>query len=61
VAGARRGQTVNGVLSSRSGKVIFFESGETSYSFVVERNGDQSLCVDNLGRATTYTMTVSIQ
>lgn len=61
VAGARRGQTVNGVLSSRSGKIIFFESGETSYSFVVERNGDQSLCVDNLGRATTYTMTVSIQ
>ncbi len=61
VAGARRGQTLNAVLSSRSGKVNFFETGETSYSFVVDRGGDQTLCVDNVGGSTTYTLTVSIQ
>ncbi|MBX7054680.1 MAG: hypothetical protein K1X36_06975 [Pyrinomonadaceae bacterium] len=61
VAGARRGQTLNAVLSSRSGKVNFLETGETSYSFVVDRSGDQTLCVDNVGGSTTYTLTVSIQ
>ncbi len=60
VAGARRGQTLNAVLSSRTGKVKFFETGETSYSFVVERGGDQTLCVDNIGGTTSYTLTVSI-
>lgn len=61
IAGARRGQTLNAVLSSRSGKVNFLETGETSYSFVVERGGDQTLCVDNVGGSTSYTLTVSIQ
>jgi len=60
VAGARSGQTMNAVVSSQSGKVFIFESGETSYSQTVERSGDQSICVDNTGRATRYTLTVSI-
>ena len=60
-AGARRGQTLNATISSGSGKVTIFESGETSYSYEVETPGDQSICVDNLSRATNYTLTVSIR
>jgi hypothetical protein len=60
-ANARTGQTFNATLSSRSGKVQIFESGETSYNYVIEQSGDQSVCVDNLSRATTYTLTVSIR
>ena len=60
-AGARAGQQFNATVSSRSGKVMIFESGETSYSYEVEQSGDQSVCVDNLAGATTYTLTVSIR
>ena len=60
-ARAREGQSFNATLSSRSGKVKIFESGETSYSYTIERTGEQSVCVDNLSRATTYTLTVSIR
>jgi hypothetical protein len=60
-AKAQAGQTFNATLSSRSGKVQIFESGETSYNYVIEQSGDQSVCVDNLSRATTYTLTVSIR
>ena len=61
VAGAKRGQTLTATVSSRSGRVQIFESGETSYSQYVDYSGDQSVCVDNLARATTYTLTVSIR
>lgn len=60
-AGARAGQRFTATVSSRSGKVVIFESGETSYSYDIETGGDQSVCVDNLSRATTYTLTVSIR
>ena len=60
-AGARRGQTLTATVSSRSGRVRIFESGETRYSYRIETNGDQSVCVDNLSRATTYSLTVSIR
>lgn len=61
IAGARAGQQLNATISSRSGKVRIFESGETSYGFEVEQSGDQSVCVDNLAGATTYSLTVSIR
>ncbi len=61
VAGASRGQTINATVSSRNGKVTFVDTGETSYSKYLERSGDHSFCVRNYGRATTYTVTVSIQ
>ena len=60
VAGAREGQTLTATLSSRTGKAQIFESGDTSYNLSVEISGDQSICVDNLGGATRYTLTVSI-
>ena len=60
VLGARAGQQMNATVSSRSGRVRIFESGETSYTLDVEYSGDQSICVDNLSRGTTYTLTVSI-
>jgi hypothetical protein len=60
-AGARAGQQFTATLSSKSGKVVIFESGETSYAYEVERRGDQSVCDDNLAGATTYTLTVSIK
>ena len=61
VAGARAGQQLTATISSRSGKVRIFESGETSYSYEIEQSGDQSICVDNLAGATTYSLTVSIR
>ena len=60
-AGAREGQRFTATVSSRSGKVMIFESGETSYSYDVEQRGDQSVCVDNLSGATSYSLTVSIK
>lgn len=60
-ARAREGQSFNAALSSRSGKVQIFESGETSYSYTIGQTGDQSVCVDNLSRATTYSLAVSIR
>lgn len=60
-AGARVGQQFTATVSSRSGKVVIFESGETSYAYEVEQKGDQSVCVDNIGQATTYSLTVSIK
>jgi hypothetical protein len=61
VANARAGQTLTATVSSRSGQVRILESGETSYQSEVEYSGDQSVCVDNLRGATTYTLTVSIR
>ena len=60
-AKAREGQTFTATLSSRSGKVQIFESSDTSYSYVIEQSGDQSVCVDILAGATTYSLTVSIK
>lgn len=60
-AGARTGQNFTATVSSRSGNVRIFESGETTYAYEVEMAGDQSVCVDNIGRSTTYTLTVSIR
>ena len=61
VAGARAGQQLTATISSRSGKVRIFESGETSYSYEVDQSGNQSVCVDNLAGPTTYSLTVSIR
>lgn len=61
MAGARSGQTLTAVVRSNTGKVMIFESGETSYTSEVEISGDQSVCVDNIGRATSYSLTVSIR
>ncbi|MEQ1763762.1 MAG: hypothetical protein ABL984_11520 [Pyrinomonadaceae bacterium] len=60
-AGAKVGQQFTATVSSRSGKVVIFESGETSYAYEVEVRGDQSVCVDNLAGSTTYSLTVSIK
>lgn len=60
-AGAKVGQHFTATVSSRSGRVRIFESGETNYSYEVERRGDQSVCVDNLAGATSYSLTVSIK
>jgi hypothetical protein len=61
VAGARAGQTLTATITSTSGKVMIFESGDTSYTYTVETTGDQSVCADNIGQATRYVLSVSIQ
>jgi len=61
IAGAKRGQTLTATVSSATGRVQIFESGDTSYTNEIEYSGDQSVCVDNLGRATSYTLSVSIR
>jgi hypothetical protein len=60
-AAANRGQALTASLTSNSGRVHIFESGSTTYSYDVETSGDQSVCVDNIGKASTYTLTVSIK
>ncbi|MBX3289839.1 MAG: hypothetical protein KF855_10910 [Acidobacteria bacterium] len=58
---AKSGQKLTASVSSLSGRVNIFESGDTVYSETVETTGDQSVCVDNLGRATRYELTVAIR
>lgn len=67
VLGTRSGQTLEATLSSRTGKVQFpWESGTspnkggTSYSNVTD-GGDAELCIENTGKPTTFTLTVSIR
>lgn len=57
---AKASQTLTASVSSRSGFVTIFESGETEYAYVLDVSGKPSVCVDNIGRTTTYTLTVSI-
>lgn len=61
---ASRGQTLTATLSSGNGKCDFTqgEYEDTQYSQQIERNGDVTFSIDNHGsRATTFTLTVSIQ
>jgi hypothetical protein len=67
VLGTRQGQSLAGTLSSRSGKVQFpwhsgagAYKGGTSYNTITD-GGDEQLCIENLGKATTFTLTVSIR
>jgi hypothetical protein len=64
VLGARRGQNLTATLSCGNGKCDFTQGDyhDTSYSKYVDRNGDVYISIDNHGnRATSFTMTVSIQ
>jgi hypothetical protein len=59
VLGARRGQELTGNVSSRNGCVKFTE-GSTSIAFTTD-SGDNIISLTNYcSRATTFTMTVSI-
>jgi hypothetical protein len=57
----KAGQTLSAQVSSKSGFVSIFESGETEYEYVLDVPGKASICVDNLGRSTTFSLTVSIK
>ncbi len=64
VLGARRGQVLSATLSSTNGRVDFTQGNlhDTQYAATVERNGDVYISIDNHGgRATRYTLTISIQ
>jgi hypothetical protein len=67
VLGTRKGQLLEGRLSSRNGKVQFpWESGTSSYKggtkySKVTDGGDEQLCIENNGNATTFSLTVSIR
>jgi len=61
---ASQGQNLTGTLSSANGKADFTQGSlhDTQYSKTVEENGDVYISVDNHGsRATTFTLTISIQ
>lgn len=67
VLGTREGQSLEGTLSSGSGKVQFpwhsgagSYKGGTSYSTVSD-GGDEELCIENNGKVTSFTLTVSIR
>ncbi len=60
---ASRGQSLTATLSSGNGKVDFTQGSvhDTQYSTVLEESGDVQIVIDNHGRTTRYTLTVSIQ
>lgn len=61
---ASQGQQLSGTLSSANGKADFTQGSlhDTQYSQAVETDGDVYISVDNHGsRATTFTLTISIQ
>lgn len=60
-ARGRQGQKLTASVTSKTGKVVIFETGETSYTEHFRVNGDQSICVDNLGKASSFTLSVSIK
>ncbi len=62
----REGQSLDATVSSRSGKVQFpwasgagYYKGGTSHSRVTS-GGDEELCIENGGNATTFTLTISV-
>lgn len=57
----KAGQTLWAQVSSKSGFVSIFESGEAAYEYVLDVPGKTSVCVDNLGKSTTFTLTLSIK
>lgn len=64
VLGARSGQVLSATVSSSNGKVDFTQGAyhDSQYSLTVENNGDTYISIDNHGgRATRYTLTISIQ
>ena len=62
VAG-KAGQTLTASLTPTSSQslMMILESGETDYSYVLDVSGQPSVCVDNLGRAGTFSLTISLQ
>ena len=61
---AAQGQKLSGTLSSANGKADFTQGSlhDTQYSQEVAADGDVYISVDNHGnRATSFTMTISIQ
>ncbi|MEP6901386.1 MAG: hypothetical protein ABJA66_06520 [Actinomycetota bacterium] len=61
---ASSGQTLSATLSSGNGKCDFTQGAyhDTQYSQQIESNGDVTFSIDNHGsRATTFTLTISIQ
>lgn len=61
---ASAGQQITATLSSTNGKVDFSPGNvhDTQYSISTDRNGDYSIGIDNHGgRATKFTLTISIQ
>jgi hypothetical protein len=59
----KAGQTLTASLSTTSPNTLMMilESGETDYVYVLDVAGQPSVCVDNLGRAGTFTLTVSVE
>lgn len=59
VLGARYGQYLSANISSRNGCAVF-RNGATSVSYRTERGDNYLYLLNNCGRQTTYTLTVSI-
>ena len=67
ILGAREGQIIDAKLRSRTGKIQFpfyFGAGPykggTSYG-TTTTDGDNEICIENDGNATTFSLTVSIR
>lgn len=60
---ASKGQTLTATLSSDNGKIDFTQGNvhDTQYSITVERTGDVEIIIDNHGKPSRYSLTISIQ
>ncbi len=60
---ASAGQSVTAALSSGNGKVDFTDRDvhDTQYSETTQENGDVYIRIDNHGKPTKFTLTISIQ
>ena len=60
---ASAGQTLTATLSSGNNKVDFTQGAvhDTQFSKTVDSNGDVYVDIDNHGRRTNYTLTISVQ
>ncbi len=59
ILGARNGQYLSANVSSRNGCVIF-SNGATSISYITEQGDNYIYLVNNCGRQSRFTLTVSI-
>jgi hypothetical protein len=57
---ARQGQKLSAKVSSANRKVMIFESGYPVWEYMIEVDGDVSVCLDNYSKSTFYKLEVSI-
>lgn len=69
ILGTRQGQEIRGNVSSQNGTVQFpwysgaqgYEGGGTTHYSKLANGGDETICIENFGKTTTFLLTISIR